>query len=96
MALLGDPALRARIGKRAGVASGLLGVLCIFGELCFLLPDLLVTVDARPFYREHIGVFRGVLLAAILATFVLGAVSALLLRSRSYGLMGIGLGWWRC
>ncbi len=88
----GDPALRAKIGKRAGVASGLLGVLCIFGELCFLLPDLLVTVDARPFYREHIGVFRGVLLAAIFATFVLGAVSALLLRSRTYGLMGIGLG----
>jgi hypothetical protein len=47
MALPGDTALKTRIGKRAGVASGLLGMLCIFGELCFLLPDLLVKADAR-------------------------------------------------
>lgn len=92
MAWPGHSALGASIGKRAGVASGLLGVLCVLGELCFLLPDLLVTVDARPFYREHIGVFRGILLTAILATFALGAASVLLLRSRTYGLAGIGLG----
>ena len=62
------PALRASIGKRAGVASGLLGVLCVLAEFCFLLPDLLVTKDALPVYAANIRVFRGILEAAIFAT----------------------------
>ena len=37
------PALRANIGKRAGVAAGLPGVLCVLVEFCFLLPGLFVT-----------------------------------------------------
>jgi sterol desaturase/sphingolipid hydroxylase (fatty acid hydroxylase superfamily) len=87
-----SPSLRADLGKRAAVVSGLLGVLCVLAEFCFLLPDLLVTRDARPFYQTNIGVFRGILQAAIVTTFVLGAASLLLLRSRSHGLLGIGLG----
>jgi sterol desaturase/sphingolipid hydroxylase (fatty acid hydroxylase superfamily) len=86
------PARRVLWGKRSGVSSGLLGVLCVLGELCFLLPDLLVTKDALPFYGAHIAFFRGLLQAAILATFVLGAASILLLRSKLHGLIGIGLG----
>lgn len=34
-----SPELRLAVGKRAGVASGLLGMLCVLGEFCFLLPD---------------------------------------------------------
>ncbi|MCC7483801.1 MAG: hypothetical protein IT529_02325 [Burkholderiales bacterium] len=85
------PARRASLGKRAGVAAGLLGVLCVIAEFCFLLPDLFVTRDALPLYAANIGLFRGVLQSAILATFVLGAASVLLLRSKTYGLTGIAL-----
>lgn len=63
-------ARRINLGKRAGVASGLLGILA---ELCFLLPDLLVTPDALPMYKANLGVFRAILQAAIVATFALGA-----------------------
>ncbi len=80
---------RVATGKRAGVASGLLGTLCVLGELCFLLPDLLVTPDALPIYKANLDLFRGILLASILATFALGMASVLLLRSRTYGLAGI-------
>lgn len=82
---------RSTVGKRAGVASGLLGALSVLGELCFLLPDLFVTPDALPFYKQNIGIFRGILLTAILSTFALGAMSVLLLRSKAYGLAGIFL-----
>jgi len=67
-------------------------VLCVLAELCFLLPDLLVARDALPFYLAHLGVFRGILLAAIVATFVLGAASMLLLRSKAHGVLGMALG----
>ena len=85
-------ARRINLGKRAGVASGLLGVLCILAELCFLLPDLLVTRDALPMYAANIGIFRGILEAAIVATFVLGFYSTMRLRSKLHGLAGIALG----
>jgi sterol desaturase/sphingolipid hydroxylase (fatty acid hydroxylase superfamily) len=80
-----------KLGKRAAVASGLLGILCVLAELCFLLPDLLVARDARPFYQANIALFRGVLQASIVTTFVLGAVGVVLLRSKAHGLLGIGL-----
>jgi sterol desaturase/sphingolipid hydroxylase (fatty acid hydroxylase superfamily) len=85
------PASRANLGKRAGVASGLIGVLCVLAEFCFLLPDLFVTKDALPVYAANIRVFRGILQAAIFATFALGALSVLLLRSKTYGLLGMAL-----
>lgn len=87
-----SPAFHANLGKRAGVASGLLGVLCVLAEFCFLLPDLLVTRDVLPFYRANIEVFRGILQASIVATFALGIASLLLLHSKIHGMLGIGLG----
>jgi len=90
--ILLKPASRTLWGKRTGVSAGLLGVLCALGELCFLLPDLLVTKDALPFYKDHIGFLRGLLQTTILATFVLGAASVLMLRSKVHGLLGIALG----
>jgi len=83
---------RAGIGKRAGLTSDLLGVLCVLAELCFLLPDLLVTRDALPFYLSHLGLFRGVLRASILASLVLGALGLALSRPNRRGLWGIALG----
>ncbi|HEU0202815.1 MAG TPA: sterol desaturase family protein [Burkholderiaceae bacterium] len=86
------PELRLAIGKRAGLTSGLLGMLCVLAELCFLLPDLLVTPDALPIYKAHIGLFRGILQASIVATLVLGALSIALARPNRRGLLGIALG----
>jgi len=85
------PARRALLGRRAAVSSGVLGVLCVLAELCFLLPDLLVTRDALPVYRANLDLFRGVLLVSLIATFVLGMASLFLLRSKLHGLLGIAL-----
>lgn len=84
--------LRIDLGKRAGVTSGLLGVLCVLAEFCFLFPDLLVTREALPFYKANLEVFRGILWTSICATFVLGAASLALLRSKTHGLLGMALG----
>ena len=73
-----NPALRNGIARRAGLVSGFLGMLCVLGELCFLLPDLLVTRDALPMYKAHIGIFRGVLQASILSALA-GALIGLLI-----------------
>jgi len=87
-----SPAHRVDIGKRAAVTSGLLGMLCVLAELCFLLPDLLVTRDALPFYRAHLVLFRAILQATILGTFACATLGLLLLRSKGHALLGIGLG----
>jgi sterol desaturase/sphingolipid hydroxylase (fatty acid hydroxylase superfamily) len=87
-----SPALRSDLGKRSAVVSGLLGVLCVLGEFCFLFPELLVTRDALPFYRANIELFRGILQASIVITLVLGATSVLLMRSKLHGVLGMGLG----
>lgn len=84
--------LRVDLGKRAGVASGLLGVLCVLAEFCFIFPDLLVTRDALPFYKANLGIFKGILWASIFASLALGAASVLLLRSKAHGLLGMALG----
>ena len=87
---------RIAIARRAGLVSGLLGMLCVLGEFCFLLPDLLVTRDALPMYQANIGIFRGLLQASILATFALGALGVALerqrLRNARRALLGIALG----
>ncbi|MBT9489844.1 MAG: sterol desaturase family protein [Rubrivivax sp.] len=85
------PALRVAIGRRAGLVAGLLGMLCVLAELCFLLPDLLVTRDALPVYIAHLPVLRAVLLGSLLTTFVLGALAVLLAPPSRRGLLGIAL-----
>lgn len=84
-------ALRIRRGKQVAVASGLLGVLCVLAELCFLFPDLLVTRDALPFYKANLGLLRAVMWTSFAVTIALGVASLFLLRSRLYGLLGIAL-----
>ncbi|MEO7151295.1 MAG: hypothetical protein ABIX46_06245 [Burkholderiaceae bacterium] len=78
------PALRIALGRRAGLVSGLLGTLCVLAELCFLLPDLLVTRDALPMYIEHLSVFRAILKGSLLTTFALGALGAMKSRPSSW------------
>jgi hypothetical protein len=74
---------RADLGKRAGVTAGLLGVLCVLAELCFLFPHVLVSNDMRGTYVEHIDIFRRVLQVAIVTTFLLGAISIAFIRSKT-------------
>jgi sterol desaturase/sphingolipid hydroxylase (fatty acid hydroxylase superfamily) len=74
------------------VTAGVLGVLCVLAEFCFLFPDLLVTREALPFYKANLDLFRGILKASIAATILLGLASLFLLRSKAHGLLGIGLG----
>jgi len=45
-----------------------------------------------PFYRENLPVMRAILARTILTTFALGTLSVVLIRSKVYGLAGIGLG----
>jgi sterol desaturase/sphingolipid hydroxylase (fatty acid hydroxylase superfamily) len=84
-----SPEKRITLGKRAGLSSGFLGILCVLGEFCFLLPDLLVTKEALPLYVEHIGVFRGILRASIIATIALGVIGVALSRPNRRALLGI-------
>jgi len=78
-------------GKRAGVTAGFLGALAVLAELCFLFPDVLVSKDLRPVYRENIVVLRAVLQIVIVATFALAAASVVILRSKAHGLIGLAL-----
>jgi sterol desaturase/sphingolipid hydroxylase (fatty acid hydroxylase superfamily) len=87
-----SPQLRMGIGKRAGLTSGVLGMLCVLTELCFLLPDLLVTKDALPIYKANIGLFRGILQASIVTTLILGMLGVTLSHPNRRGLLGIALG----
>lgn len=82
---------RIAAGVAAGVSSGILGVLCVFAELCFRFPHYLVNNDARAFYVANLDFFRLLLLACIAAAFVLGFAGVLLARSK-HGVAGLGLG----
>lgn len=87
-----SPEVRVRIGKRAGLSSGLIGMLCVLGELCFLIPELLVTKDARPMYVAYSGLFRGLLQTSIFAAIASGALGVAFSRPNRRALLGIALG----
>ena len=83
-----NPELRIGIGKRAGLAAGLIGMMCVLAEFCFLFPDLLVTKDALPVYKAHLALFRGILQASIFAALALGTLGVALSRPNRRGLLG--------
>lgn len=87
-----SPEVRVQIGKRAGLSSGLIGMLCVLGELCFLIPELLVTKDARPMYVAYSGLFRGLLQTSIFAAIASGALGVAFSRPNRRALLGIALG----
>ncbi len=78
-------ASQAQWGKRVGVIAGLLGVVAVLAEFCFLFPDLLVVKEALPFYRQHLVWLRLILQIVIVLTFVGGLLSAIWLRSKWHG-----------
>lgn len=82
---------RITYGVAAGVTSGILGALCVFGELCFRFPHHLVSNDARALYVAHLDFFRGMLLVSIVTTFILGCVGVLTARSK-HAIAGLLLG----
>jgi sterol desaturase/sphingolipid hydroxylase (fatty acid hydroxylase superfamily) len=87
-----SPGSRIAMGKRAGLVAGFLGMLCVLGELCFLLPDLLVTKDALPLYAANIKYFRALLQGSIFTAIALGALGIILSRPNRRALLGIVLG----
>jgi sterol desaturase/sphingolipid hydroxylase (fatty acid hydroxylase superfamily) len=87
-----SPQTRIAIGKRAGLTAGVLGMLCVLAELCFLLPDLLVTRDALPMYAANLALFRALLGTSIFFGIALGLLGVALSPPSRRGLLGIALG----
>ena len=91
MALSGGSA-RSFVGRRASFFSAMIGMLCVLGELCFLLPDLFVTPDALPHYVANLHIFRAILKGSILATLVLGTIGIVLMPGSRRALFGLMFG----
>ena len=70
----------------ASISAGL-GVLSLLGVLCFHFPELLTSRDFRAVYSEAFA--RHLLLAGIVAAFVLGTASILRGRARRVALVGV-------
>ena len=87
-----SPQVREAIGKRAGLSAGLIGMLCVLGEFCFLFPDMLVTRDALPVYLEHMGAMRAILQGSIFAAIAVGAFGVACHRPNRRAMLGIALG----
>lgn len=77
-------------GWISGVSSVFLGMLGLGGAICLHYPALLTLPDARAHYP--MGVIRFLIQGAIVAAFVLGAISALLRQRKVLALTGISLG----
>jgi lathosterol oxidase len=76
-----------RLTWSAGIAC-FLGVLSLAGVLCFHFPEWLTSREFRALYSE--GFARGLLLAGLVAAFVLGTWSLLRGRSRRIALVAVG------
>lgn len=79
------PASRRR-SWLAHISAGL-GLLAVLGVLCFHFPELLTSRDFRAVYSETFA--RQLLLAGIVAAFVLGTVAILRGRDRRVALVGV-------
>jgi sterol desaturase/sphingolipid hydroxylase (fatty acid hydroxylase superfamily) len=77
-------------GWISGVGSVFLGMLGLGGALCLHYPALLTLPDARAHYP--MAVIRFLIQGAIVAAFVLGAISALFRQRKVLALTGISLG----
>ncbi len=72
----------------AAYASALLGLLSLFGVLCFHFPELLTSQDFRKVYTEQFA--RHLLLVGLVAAFVLGTLAILRDRNKRVALTGVG------
>lgn len=80
------PSTPSRRSWWASMSAGL-GVLSVLGVLCFHFPELLTSRDFRAAYSEAFA--RHLLLAGIVAAFVMGTVAILRGRSRRVALVGV-------
>jgi sterol desaturase/sphingolipid hydroxylase (fatty acid hydroxylase superfamily) len=78
---------RPRPSWLAHISAGL-GLSALLGVLCFHIPELLTSRDFRAIYTE--GFARTLLLAGLVAAFVLGTVSILRNRGTRVALVGVG------
>jgi len=69
-------------------SAALLGVLSLFAVLCFHFPELLTSKEFRTAYTEHFA--RNLLLAGLVAAFVMGTVAILRDRNKRVALVGVG------
>src|SRR5688572_3533252 len=68
--------------------SALLGLLSLFGVLCFHYPELLTSKEFRAVYSETFA--RNLLLVGLVAAFLLGTLAILRGRNRRIALIGVG------
>lgn len=69
-------------------ASALLGLLSVFGVVCFHFPELLTSREFRAVYNE--GFARHLLLVGLVAAFILGTLAILRDRNRRIATVGVG------
>ncbi len=69
-------------------SSAFLGLSAVVGVLCFHFPQLLTSKDFRAVYTEAFA--RQLLLAGLIAAFVMGTVAILRGRNRRIALLGVG------
>jgi lathosterol oxidase len=82
-----EPEFRFGDGRLSGALSLGLGLLALFAVLCFRFPEWLTTPELRAVYP--LGVVRGVLLAALVLSTALAAVSLALGARRRLGAGGL-------
>lgn len=68
--------------------SAMLGLLSLFGVLCFHFPELLTSKEFRAVYSETFA--RNLLLVGLVAAFLLGTLAILRGRNRRVALLGVG------
>ena len=80
--------LNKGLGKISAFISMTLGILSIFGALCFLFPSILTTPELRPLYSKHYDVFYFSLMVGIIISAGFGSFSAIFRQNR-YGFYGL-------
>ena len=80
--------LNAGLGKISAFISLSLGLLCLFGALCFLFPSVMTTPELRPFYAKNYDVFYFSLMGGIILSVGFGAFSSIIRQNR-YGFYGL-------
>ena len=80
--------LNAGLGKISAFISMSLGLLAIFGALCFMFPSVLTMPELRPIYAKHYDIFYFSLMFGITLSAGFGIFSALFRQNR-YGFYGL-------
>jgi sterol desaturase/sphingolipid hydroxylase (fatty acid hydroxylase superfamily) len=75
-------------GFASGIVSAVLGLAALGAVLCFRFPNVLTYADLRAYYA--VPTLRAILHLALVASFLLGSVSACLRRNKMLAFVGIG------